>query len=825
MVIKVTTTTTTTQNKREIRSGVTTSVVEEFAESRGDRIVSTNISQTMRSRDVTVTGENFKPNTRYYIFFDGIDVNAHMTPTSATYGIGSGTAKGTGLRSDNLGKVSATFSIPNSEELNFSTGTKTLKITDSSANSADSLSQGIAQYDASGTITVVQEEITSTRNARVLQSEVSDSRMTSSVEKSEEVRYVDPLAQSFVIDTRGGVFITSVDLYFGAKDTALPVTVQLRHMSNGFPTQKIVPFGEKVLYPSSVNVSADASSATKFTFPSPVYLENLREYCIVVMSNSNVYTCWVSEMGQRDINTNDFIDQQPYAGSMFKSQNNSTWTPDQMRDIKMTINRASFTTGQTSSVVFENAALGTDTLQNNPIETVSGSKTFRVRHYSHGNYDQSKSNITIAGVTGDRTGSAYCFGDDTVTKTSGTMENGTYSDRTVSSTSGSGTGLAVTYVVASNATTSIVITNPGQGYAANDTVTLTNQAEDSGSAQTNSITFTIAAIKETLGGIPIEFINRTHSAGTSASGSTSGAKIMSDIDEYLITIPDSVWPVRANSDNATANYQGATENTTGGGEAVTSTSNTYFDVIHTAIPSIELPNTAITTTFKATSATVPTYLSSPASSYTKDTSSTTITLNNNNYLNTPKLVASSINESSEMSSAKSFDVTCQLSSTANNVSPVLDVDSLGVVAIQNRINNIDSSTDIEAGTYVSSTEAKGDSNASVYITKRIQLENPANAIHIMFDGYRVPHGTTNPDIHVYYKVAGPDTNMPFDEMGWVLGTIKKTVQPDASDFREYLYEIEGLEDFNTFAIKMVLQAVDTSNPPLVENFRAIALST
>ena len=744
-----------------------------------------------------------------------------MTPTSATYGIGSGTAKGTGLRSDNLGKVSATFSIPNSEELNFSTGTKTLKITDSSDNSADSLSQGIAQYDASGTITVVQEEITSTRNARVLQSEVSDSRMTSSVEKSEEVRYVDPLAQSFVIDTRGGVFITSVDLYFGAKDTALPVTVQLRHMSNGFPTQKIVPFGEKVLYPSSVNVSGDASSATKFTFPSPVYLENLREYCIVVMSNSNVYTCWVSEMGQRDITSNDFIDQQPYAGSMFKSQNNSTWTPDQMRDIKMTINRANFTTGTAASVVFENAALGTDTLQNNPIETVSGSKTFRVKHYSHGNYDQSKSNITIAGVTGDRTGSVFCFADDTITGLSGLTAD-TQEIAATNTGSTTGTGLKANVTTSTTASTAIEITNVGQGYAANDTVKFTKDSVD--------INVTIAAVKETLGGIPIEFINRTHSAGTSASGSTSGAKIMSDIDEYLITIPDSVWPARVDTTNTIPNYGTDTtpsnvENTTGGGEAVTATSNTYFDLIHTAIPSVELPNTAITTTFKATSATVPTYLSSPTSSYTKDTSSTTITLNNNNYLNTPKIVASPINESSEMSSAKSFDVTCQLSSTANNVSPVLDVDSLGVMAIQNRINNIDSSTDIEAGTYISSTEAKGDSNACIYVTKRIQLENPANAIHIMFDGYRVPHGTTNPDIHVYYKVAGPDTNMPFDEMGWVLGTIKKTVQPDASDFREYLYEIEGLEDFNTFAIKMVLQAVDTSNPPLVENFRAIALST
>ena len=94
-----------------------------------------------------------------------------MTPTSATYGIGSGTAKGTGLRSDALGKVSSTFTIPNSDELNFATGTKTFKITDSSTNSADSLSQGVAQYEASGQIRVMQEEVLSTRNGRIIQEE------------------------------------------------------------------------------------------------------------------------------------------------------------------------------------------------------------------------------------------------------------------------------------------------------------------------------------------------------------------------------------------------------------------------------------------------------------------------------------------------------------------------------------------------------------------------------------------------------------------------------------------------------------------------------
>ena len=825
MVWEIKTITTTTTNQQEIRSGVKTSVVEEFAETRADRLVSTNIAQTMRSRDVTVTGENFKPNTRYYTFFDGIDISEHMTPTSATYGIGSGTAKGTGLRSDALGKVSSTFTIPNSDELNFATGTKTFKITDSSTNSADSLSQGVAQYEASGQIRVMQEEVLSTRNGRIIQEELSETRETTEVTTSEEVRYVDPLAQSFVVDTKGGIFVTSVEIYFGAKDTALPVTVQLRHMSNGFPTQKILPFGEKVLYPASVNTSADSSSSTKFSFPSPIYLEGNREYCIVVMSNSNVYTTWVSEMGQKDVATNDYIDQQPYAGSLFKSQNNSTLTPDQMRDLKMTLNRASFTTGTAASVVFENDALSSDKLQANPIETISGSKTFRVKHYSHGNYDQSKSNITIAGVAGDRTGSAFSFSDDTVTKTSGTYADGTYTARTVSSTSGSGTGLAVTYVISSNDTTSITITNPGQGYAANDTVTLTNQATDADSAQTNSITFTIAAVKETLGGIPVEYINTTHAAGTSASGATSAAKIMADIDEYLITIPNATWPVRVEGTATTPNYQSAIENTTGGGSSVTATPNAYFDLIHTAIPSFELPNTAITTTFKGTSATQPVYLSSPPSAYTKDTSSTTITLNDNNILTTPKIVASGANESAEMSSAKSFDITCQLSSTANNVSPVLDVDSIGTIAIQNRINKVDSTTDVQAGTYVGATEARGDNNAAIYMTKQVQLENPANAIHVLFDGYRTPHGVTNPSIDVYYKISGPDSNLQFDDIGWTLGTIKNTVQPDATEFKEYLYELEGLEDFNIFSIKLVLQSVDSANPPTVKNFRAIALST
>jgi hypothetical protein len=811
-------TTTTTQNKRNTRTGVHTSVVEEFAEQRADRVVSTNISQRIRSKDITVTGENFKPNTRYYMFFDGIDVNAHMTATATAYDVlKAGTpAKGTGIKTNTLGKLIATFSIPDTDALNFSTGTKALKVTDSSTNDGNSLSQGTAHYEASGTLTVIAEDTIATRNGRIITQDISEENITTEVISVEEeaIAYTDPLAQSFLVKMKGGVFITSAEFYFGDKPDDLPVWVQIRHMENGFPTPKLVSpdFAFKSLAPADVNVSADASISTKFTFPSPVYLDKDREYCVVLMSNSDVYTAWVSEMGQRDVLSNDFIDQQPSAGSLFMSQNNNTWTPDQARDLKMKLNRASFST-TAGSVVFENDTLPVETLLENPIETISGTKTFKVRHFSHGNYDQAVSNITITGVAADRSGSVLRWTDDTVESTSG--DAATDNSLSIVGTGGTGTGITATLTTVDDDSTTCVITNPGTGYTVGDDITFAKNSEN--------FVFDVAEIGDTLGGIPISFINATHNAADMSSA------FKADIDEYLITIPVATWAARVSgTTNTGLNVQGATENIVGGGTAVTSSNNIYYDVLHTAIPSFTLPNTTITATFTGTDATQP-ILNSTANGYTKNTTSTTITLNDNNFLSAPKMVASGINESAEMSSDKSFTLTNQINTTLSNVSPVIDIEEIGALGVQNRINRVDTSADVQAGTYVAATEARGDSNASIYITKRVQLENPANAIHIFFDGYRISavNGTTDtsPTIDVYYKVIGPDDNLQFNDIGWTLGTIKKTVQPDSTDYREYEYNIEALEDFTGFAIKLVLQSSDSSNPPLVENFRAIALST
>ena len=133
-------------------------------------------------------------------------------------------------------------------------------------------------------------------------------------------------------------------------------------MVNGFPTQKIVPFSDTTLNPGSVNIDG---TATTFTFESPVYLQDGFEYAITVISNSNKYNVRYGQIGDEDQNGNR-ISQQPYAGVLFKSQNNSTWTAEQTDDLKFHLKRCQFDTTKIPYVSFDNANLPAQTLQENP---------------------------------------------------------------------------------------------------------------------------------------------------------------------------------------------------------------------------------------------------------------------------------------------------------------------------------------------------------------------------------------------------------------------------------------------------------------------------
>ena len=62
-------------------------------------------------------------------------------------------------------------------------------------------------------------------------------------------------------------------------------------------------------------------------------------------------------MGEEDLILQSVSNRQPYLGSLFKSQNNRTWTPSQYEDLKFKLNKAQFVTNTPSSVLLYNSEL------------------------------------------------------------------------------------------------------------------------------------------------------------------------------------------------------------------------------------------------------------------------------------------------------------------------------------------------------------------------------------------------------------------------------------------------------------------------------------
>lgn len=169
----------------------------------------------------------------------------------------------------------------------------------------------------------------------------------------------DPIAQSFFVDGavyREGIFVPSIDLFFKNRGENLPIQLQIRPMVEGFPASTyVIPYAETTLQPNQVKVSdlpstANANTATRFTFPSPVYLPPDQEYAFVILTNDYGYDLWVSEVGQNEVGTGRWVSEQPYLGSMFKSQSGRTFTALQNEDVMFVINKCTF--ANTGQVVF-----------------------------------------------------------------------------------------------------------------------------------------------------------------------------------------------------------------------------------------------------------------------------------------------------------------------------------------------------------------------------------------------------------------------------------------------------------------------------------------
>ena len=203
----------------------------------------------------------------------------------------------------------------------------------------------------------------------------------------------NPLAQTFYVDNQFGVVLTSIQLFFKAKDSNnLPVSIHLRPVVNGRPSNnEIVPDSHVFLNPSQVNVVDDSitlsviqQNATTFTFEEPVYLKPWTHYAIVITSQSTEYELF-SAKTQEPVygSTSRMVTTQPAPGSLFLPQNGVFWLETKDHDLMYRINRAKFDIGG-GSLVLKNANLPAKLLNSNPLQTYSGTRKVYVKHRCHG---------------------------------------------------------------------------------------------------------------------------------------------------------------------------------------------------------------------------------------------------------------------------------------------------------------------------------------------------------------------------------------------------------------------------------------------------------
>jgi len=388
----------TTRTGTKTRTGIRQVLVPKtVTQNVGDRVISIAFVPFIRSRTVSFAATRLKPNTKVYPYFDNESITAYVTP--------SGGSLAGNLVTDANGAVSGSFAIPDpkdSTKPRWRTGERVFRLTSSSTNDLTSApdTAANAEYIAKGIIETVQNTIISTRTAGIefrATNETEAVTQTSTTRgAARQVGYHDPLAQTFMIDDAGGVFLTSIDIFFSTKDANVPVTLQVRNTVNGYPGQSILPFSETTLNPTAVTTSSDGSEVTTFTFESPVYVQENTEYALVLMANTTDYNVFVARLGQTALDSNRTISQQPYTGVFFKSQNGVTWTADQNEDIKFKIKRAEFE-NVTGTVTLTNKTLDTRTLKTNALRTTNGSKEITVSHPNHGMHGTSN-NVTISGV-------------------------------------------------------------------------------------------------------------------------------------------------------------------------------------------------------------------------------------------------------------------------------------------------------------------------------------------------------------------------------------------------------------------------------------------
>ena len=836
----------------------------------GNVVRDTNIQPFMRSRIVRMTARAFKPGSRLYAFFDGINVTAFVTPTDSNYRpIG---AEGSGIVTNSKGDAYGLFRVPNQDSIRFRRGEKIFRLSDSFTNEAAPglvTTSGQTIYASEGLINNTQGVSIATTIADIAVNRLTDTRTLQNTTTATEQRTTETVSTipNPPIPPEVPAPIVNNDPPFPVVEPA-PITVLPRF---GFPNDF---FGERGLWglfnglridpiaqtfsidtKASGRVSASGAFVTKVDlyFQSkdatlPVIVE-LREvdassgyptprvlpYGRVVVESSQVN---LSEDGSKPtpvtfpspVYLQDGIQYAIVVIPGGGNPNYAAWISRLGETDLLSGNRISVQPA-TGMLFASSNDLTYTALQDEDLKFTlyfanfdvasSGTIVFR---------NEPKDYLTIA-----NTSSSFGFGEVGEYVTGETYLKGVF-------------------VPGNNLTGNVAL---GRAYAQGMTSGATGQITYLSTANGEVRLRDVSSTRKFRGGEAIRFRLANSTTGTIAGNSTGTIRFAtypygrvsyydpttSTLHLANVAFSNSGSVTGTSSNNRTfVSNRWIRSQKNGVNARIASVGSLNIDVLNVRGDFITPSNSSITTTGKFA-----TGLNSIDSTFG------TININRDTEFTSRRFVHSASNEANTSVTSStmkegSVQIAINLNSQSRFSTPVFDTTRISATVIENLVNN---NVTGEANT------SSGGSATAKYITRKVVLAEGQDAedLLVYLEAYKPPGA----NIRVYYKITHREDSDSFAEARWIemnqaTATTAVSASDDKNDFRELQFVMPnyptGAGQFHSglfgntnptrviayrnsrgalylgykyFAIKIVLTGTNTTNPPKIRNLRAIAL--
>lgn len=807
-------------------------------------LVSDNAVQFVRPVTIRLTLTAARPNTRMFVFFDGVNLTEFAAIT--------GNQPGTVIRSDSAGQAVIDVNIPGGR---FAPGDKEIIVTDTN---------DLANLDTTGSV-FGYAKTSFTSRGRIQVFDTTTTRVTT-VTNTQNVVF-DPLAQSFfTYGSRGGIFVSSIEVFFQTKDETIPVRVDIRPLVNGYPanpwsiirTQGVEAVSVK--NPVDVNISANGSVPTKFEFDPPVYLEEDRDYCFIVFSVSPNYNIFTSRMGERDLTTGHTIFEQPFIGSMFKSENNITWEASQFEDIKFVINRARFDNSADARLNFavDMPFISADLSQ---FRTTSGSRVIEYRHnQDHGLEVSDKIGIyfnvngTYNGIPGtslsdvydvvniiDRNTVQFLAGGSTNATITGPIrstsiinevqvDNGGsgYQSNATITVVGSGTGAVLTPVIESGVIRRVIVTNSGTGYT---TAPILNVVSPTGSgAQLVAIVDQPGAVKTNKpfqGFIPditlksysasstesvIEAVIKNYEGGNLVTYSPGGVHRFSTENRIVDIRQNLMVASRENEFARLNNVDSAVVRTT-----MRSNSDVSSPIYNLrATPRLKVFSRLInnqpgeTRSASVGSGQVNTIvITAPGSGYS---AIPTVTISTPNL---PGGVQATATATISGGSIITIDVT-------NPGSGYIRAPLVVITRGAGDTTGTGAAAQAQLTEFNSELLSTGGNARARYITKRNVLATISTGVRLFAE---ISSGA-NSNVDWYIRTSLSASSVDHEELGWrrMQCDVERNRSSSSGEFLDYEFRLDGIPEFDTYDLKCVLLAEDPTQSPIINSYRVVVIA-